>query len=121
MRPWLSGKTTTPIASSWHRSSRYGSALARGTPADRAEVNLATARAYREGRGAFPERAALNQLPGRFLTDFYVTVARWVAWASDVVESWPDDVTAAPFDDHAAEEGVRLAASVPVMLGARPR
>jgi PadR family transcriptional regulator AphA len=83
------------------------------------EENLATARAYREGRGAFPERAALNQLPGRFLTEFYVTIARWVQWASDVVEDWPDDVTQAPFDSAAAGEGVRLAESIPPMLARR--
>lgn len=84
------------------------------------DENLATARAYLEGRGAFPDRAALNQLPGRFLTDFYVMVARWVQWADEMVESWPDDVTEAPFDVAAAEEGVRLAESIVEMLDARP-
>ena len=83
------------------------------------EENLATARAYKEGRGAFPERAALNQLPGRFLTEFYATVARWVQWASEVVENWPDDVTQAPFDSAAADDGVRLAESIPAMLSRR--
>jgi DNA-binding PadR family transcriptional regulator len=86
------------------------------------EDNLAAARAYLEGRGAFPERAALNQLPGRFLTEFYATVARWVHWATEVVETWPDDVTQAPFDDAAAAEGVRIAESIPALLGrAEPR
>jgi DNA-binding PadR family transcriptional regulator len=86
------------------------------------EDNLAAARAYLEGRGAFPERAALNQLPGRFLTEFYATVARWVRWATEVVETWPDDVTQAPFDDAAAAEGVRIAESIPALLGrAEPR
>ena len=80
------------------------------------EENLATARAYLEGRSAFPERAALNQLPGRFLTEFYVMVARWVRWASDLVETWPDDVTRASFDTAAAEEGVRLAESIAALL-----
>jgi hypothetical protein len=74
--------------------------------------NLATARAYLEGRGAFPERAALNQLAGRFLTDFYVMVANWVTWASQLVDSWPDDVRKAQFDTVAAENSVRLAESV---------
>jgi DNA-binding PadR family transcriptional regulator len=78
--------------------------------------NLATARAYQEGRSAFPERAALNQLAGRFLTDFYVMVAHWVAWASEVVDRWPDDVRDAPFDAGAAENVVRLADSVPKIL-----
>jgi DNA-binding PadR family transcriptional regulator len=76
--------------------------------------NLETARAYLEGRSAFPERAALNQLGGRFLTDFYATVARWVDWAFAVVEDWPDDVRDAPFDVEAAEEGVRRAESIGV-------
>jgi DNA-binding PadR family transcriptional regulator len=80
------------------------------------EENLATARAYLEGRGAFPERAALNQLSGRFLTEFYATVARWVHWASEIVATWPDDVTHAPFDSAAAAEGVRLAESIPSLL-----
>lgn len=78
--------------------------------------NLAVAKAYLAGRGEFPERAALNQLPGRFLTDFYVMVAGWVHWASELVDSWPDDVTAAPFDLEAAAEGVRLAESVTALL-----
>lgn len=81
------------------------------------EENLATARAYLEGRGAFPERAALNQLSGRFLTEFYVMVARWAEWAGHVVEAWPDDVTEAPFDVAAAKQAVQLAESIPT----RPR
>ncbi len=80
------------------------------------EENVAAARAYLEGRSDFPERAALNQLPGRFLTDFYVTVAHWVRWATDIVEAWPDDVTRAPFDTAAAADGVRLAESIPAIL-----
>ncbi len=84
---------------------------------DQNQENLATARAYLEGRGAFPQRAALNQVPGRFLTEFYVTVARWVHWATELVEAWPDDVTEAPFNTAAAEEGVRLAESIPALLG----
>jgi DNA-binding PadR family transcriptional regulator len=81
------------------------------------EENLEAARSYLEGRSAFPERAALNQLGGRFLTDFYVTVARWVDWATTVVEDWPDDVLDAPFDLAAAREGVALAESIPALLG----
>lgn len=83
---------------------------------ERNEGNLAAARAYLEGRGAFPERAALNQLTGRFLTEFYVMVARWVDWATRQVEAWPDDVGRAPFDVTAAEDGVRLAESIPALL-----
>ena len=78
--------------------------------------NLAAARAYLAGQGPFPQRAALNQLPGRFLTEFYVTVARWVDWATAIVEKWPDDVTQAPFDTATAEEGVALAESIDIIL-----
>ena len=80
--------------------------------------NLDAARAYLAGQTSFPERAALNQLPGRFLTEFYVLVARWVQWASAIVDTWPDDVRDAPFDLTAAEEGVALAESVEAILSA---
>lgn len=80
------------------------------------EENLATARAYLEGRSDFPERAALNQLPGRFLTEFYAMVARWVEWAGQLTETWPEDVAKAPFDVVAAEEAVKLAESVAATL-----
>jgi DNA-binding PadR family transcriptional regulator len=78
--------------------------------------NLATGRAYLDGRGEFPERAALNQLGGRFLTDFYLMVACWVEWAQRVVEHWPDDVGAAPFDTEATSETVRRAESISTVL-----
>jgi DNA-binding PadR family transcriptional regulator len=78
--------------------------------------NLEAARAYHAGEGPFPQRAALNQLPGRFLTDFYVTLARWIAWATELVESWPDDVTEAPYSVEAAEDAVALAESVEALL-----
>jgi PadR family transcriptional regulator, regulatory protein AphA len=84
------------------------------------EENLAAARAYLEGRGAFPQRAALNQLPGRFLTDFYAMVAEWVDWASAMVEDWPEDPLSAPFDVAAAEEAVRRAEGIESLLGSEP-
>jgi DNA-binding PadR family transcriptional regulator len=77
--------------------------------------NLVAARAYLAGEGSFPERAALNQLSGMFLTELYAMVARWVDWASAVVATWPDDVTKAPFDVAAAREAVALAESVDSM------
>jgi DNA-binding PadR family transcriptional regulator len=80
------------------------------------EENLDAAHAYLAGEGAFPERAALNQLPGRFLTEFYVTLARWVEWASALVDTWPDDVTNAPFNTAEAEEAVALAERVEAIL-----
>ena len=81
--------------------------------------NLEAGRSYLAGQGSFPQRAALNQLPGRFLTEFYVAVARWVAWAEAVVETWPDDVNDAPYDVAAARESVALAESVEAILSAR--
>ena len=85
---------------------------ARAWVVEQNEENLAVGRAYLDDRGAFPERAALNLLMGRFLTDFYVTVASWVDWASAMVEAWPDDVRMAPFDVAAGEEAVRLAQTI---------
>jgi len=78
------------------------------------EQNLEVARAYLEGRGAFQERAALNQLSGRFLTEYYACVARWADWALEQVADWPDDVREAPYDREVAEEAVRLIESIGV-------
>jgi PadR family transcriptional regulator, regulatory protein AphA len=79
--------------------------------------NLAAARAYLAGEGEFPERAALNQLAGRFLTDHYLMVARWARWATDLVESWPADPRQAPFDLAAAREAVVRAEEVVAITG----
>jgi hypothetical protein len=71
-------------------------------------------------------RRAASRVASResFLTDFDVMVARWVAWASDMVDGWPEGVNDAPFDMAAAEEGVRLAESIsavaPTPAGRKP-
>jgi DNA-binding PadR family transcriptional regulator len=80
------------------------------------EENLAAARAYLAGEGRFPERAAINQLGGRFLTDFYVMVARWVQWATGIVRDWPDDPRQAVVDVSEQEQAVRLAESIGTIL-----
>jgi len=85
---------------------------ARAWVVDQNKENLATARAYLSGTSAFPERAALNQLAGRFLTEFYVTVARWIEWAEATIDDWPDDVRAAAVDLDVAKEAVSLAERV---------
>jgi hypothetical protein len=36
-----------------------------------------------------------------------------------MIEDWPDDVRAAPFDMDAARQGVALAESIPALLGGR--
>jgi DNA-binding PadR family transcriptional regulator len=85
---------------------------ARAWVVEQNKENLATARAYLSGTSAFPERAALNQLAGRFLTEFYVTVARWIEWAEATIDDWPDDVRAAAVDLDVAKEAVSLAERV---------
>jgi DNA-binding PadR family transcriptional regulator len=74
--------------------------------------NLATARAYLTGDSAFPQRAAINQLGGRFLTDFYVMVARWTEWAMGIVEDWPNDPREAVIDHAEQQAAVQLAESI---------
>jgi DNA-binding PadR family transcriptional regulator len=76
------------------------------------EENLATGRAYLRGEGAFPERAALNLVVGRFLTDFYAMVDRWAAWATVVVASWPDDPRQAQLDPAEMAAAVAVAEEI---------
>jgi PadR family transcriptional regulator, regulatory protein AphA len=78
------------------------------------EESLATGRAYLAGEGAFPDRAAINMLGGRFLTDFYAMVAQWAAWAEGVVEGWPDAPRDAVVDQAELEQSVRIAERVGV-------
>ena len=84
------------------------------------EENLSTARAYLAGEGSVPERAALNHLGGRFLTDFYVAVAKWVEWSWKIVETWPDDVTKAHSDTAEVAESLALAESIETILARVP-
>jgi PadR family transcriptional regulator AphA len=60
--------------------------------------NLEAARLSRMGHG-LAKRAALNHLTGRFLTDYYLTVARWARWAIQLVDNWPQDVGAAVINE----------------------
>jgi PadR family transcriptional regulator AphA len=76
---------------------------------ERNEENLATGRAYLEGRGPFQHRSAQNMLAGAFLTEFYRMVAQWAEWAADQVEQWPDDPAQAVPDQAAFEQIVRRA------------
>lgn len=54
--------------------------------------------AYLEGNGPFPERLPWLLLVGQFLLDFHLMVERWAEWAGEIVEAWPEDITAAPPD-----------------------
>jgi DNA-binding PadR family transcriptional regulator len=76
-------------------------------------------RAYLAGEGEFPQRAALNLLVGRFLTDFYEALADWAIWASELVEGWPSDIRGAPVDREAMAETVRRAERVAERVGER--
>lgn len=50
------------------------------------------------GGSAFPQRDAKNQLFGRFFSDFSNLIGDWAAWATQVVETWPEDMSEAPVD-----------------------
>ncbi len=47
---------------------------------------------------AFPRRDAKNLLIGRFFSDFSNMIGDWAAWATEVVEAWPEDISEAPLD-----------------------
>jgi DNA-binding PadR family transcriptional regulator len=53
---------------------------------------------YLAGEGPFPERLPWLLLCGQFLTDFLLMVERWSEWATEIVESWPDDLDEAEPD-----------------------
>jgi DNA-binding PadR family transcriptional regulator len=92
-----------------------------GWAVEQNEENLATARAYAADEGTFPQRAALNLIGGRFLTDFYAMVADWAQWALTVVEDWPDDVLSAQPDRAAYREAVHIAERVDALRSQVPR
>ena len=73
-------------------------AEARAWAVEQNELNLAAARAYREGAGPFEQRAAQGSLVGGFLTEFYALVAEWADRSIRVVEQWPENVSQAESD-----------------------
>ena len=76
---------------------------------ERTVVNVEVGRSYLDGRGPFPERAAINAVVGRFLDDFLETLDRWAEWAGEVVATWPDQPREAQPDDAAVAVTVRQA------------
>ncbi len=76
---------------------------------ERNEESVAVGRAYQAGQGPFQARAAQTVLAGAFLTDFYALVARWAGWATEFVESWPDDPAEARVDAAVFDEILRRA------------
>ncbi|WP_181780838.1 PadR family transcriptional regulator [Pseudonocardia pini] len=84
-------------------------AAARTWAEERNVVNLAAAREYAAGAGPFQERAAQGMLAGAFFTELYAMVARWADWATEQVESWPEDPAEAVADPTALAEIARRA------------
>ena len=74
---------------------------------ERTLVDVEVGASYLEGRGAYPERAAINQVVGRFLDDLLETVDGWAVWADSVVADWPEDPTLAVPDQDELERTVR--------------
>lgn len=67
------------------------------------------AQAYLDGNGPFPERLPWNLLVGQFILDFHLMVERWADWAGEIVEEWPDDITAAQPDRKTLESHAAIA------------
>jgi DNA-binding PadR family transcriptional regulator len=82
--------------------------------------NLVAGRAYLAGKGGFPERAALNLIGGRFLTDFYAMVADWALWATRIVETWPDDPRGVPLDLAEQRASLRVAERIADLAAGLP-
>jgi DNA-binding PadR family transcriptional regulator len=70
---------------------------------DQAVATAGIPNEYLEGRGGYPQRLPWLILAGRFLDDVQQMVDRWATWATEVVESWPDDITRAEPDLDALE------------------
>jgi len=75
----------------------------------RSQESLAIGEQYAEGGGPFPERAAVLQLTSRFLTDLYLLVGDWAAWAAGIAATWPDDLRQASADPAVLAETLRRA------------
>jgi DNA-binding PadR family transcriptional regulator len=76
---------------------------------ERLGAGAAVPQAYLAGKGAFPERLPWLLLVGQFLIDFHLMVEHWADWASDIVETWPDDVAGAEPDRSALEMQAAIA------------
>ncbi len=75
----------------------------------RLAAGAAVPQAYLDGNGPFPERLPWILLVGQFLVDFHLMVERWAEWATTIVETWPDDVTAAHPDWKTLEKQAAIA------------
>ena len=76
---------------------------------ERHRQSAGLSRAYLDGEGGFPERLPWLVLCGEFLQQFDIMVERWTDWATDVVATWPDNVTTAEPDLDVLRAQVRRA------------
>lgn len=74
---------------------------------DHAVSNTGVSQEYLEGRGGYPERLPWLILAGKFVDDIRQAVDHWAAWATTVVEAWPDDIRRAEPDRAALETMAR--------------
>ena len=122
LRDWLAQPSAGPVLESEHLLKTFFAD--QGSKADllatlsgvsewaraRCAESLAIGRQYSEGNGPFPERMAVLQLTSRFLTDFYILLDEWAAWAAGVAAGWPDEPGEARHDPGVLAETTRRAA-----------
>jgi PadR family transcriptional regulator, regulatory protein AphA len=107
---WLAAQSQQPLLESEHllkvffaeqgaKENLQGTIAAmRDWAEEDAALHAGIARSYLAGIGQFPERAAVVILTGRYLAELADMTRRWADWASEVVESWPEDLRAAEPD-----------------------
>ncbi|HVL90172.1 MAG TPA: PadR family transcriptional regulator [Actinomycetota bacterium] len=71
------------------------------------DEHIEVARTYLEGRGAFQDRAAINQITGRFHVELALTVHRWATRSLATVRTWPADPREAEMSRAALEDVLR--------------
>src|SRR5206468_826564 len=83
----------------------------RDSSAERLGASAGLPQAYLAGKGPFPERLPWLLLVGEFLVDFHLMVERWAEWASEIVDTWPDDLAEAPPDRKTLERQAVIASA----------
>lgn len=75
----------------------------------RAAVDAQWAQHYLTTGGQFPQRLAVISLVGTLQAQLNHSILSWINWARQIVETWPDDLRAAPPARDELEEIARLA------------
>jgi len=76
---------------------------------ERLAAGVRVPEAYLSGNGPFPERLPWLILVGQFLLEFHLMIERWADWATEIVDTWPDDVAAAQPDWKTLEQQATIA------------